>query len=976
MSTDKKPKHVSLHITISALFISLVVILGVVLSWQNYNKSSEMILSAADTLYDQITRELVLDFRGTYRPVGDTLALLALSDIIRANSLDERLEFLELFNETLGSEPAVTGIQVGYPNGDFFITRPAKARETRDKFNAPDDTAIIVDHVDTNTSGERQLTRLFFDKHLAEIARNPPAPTDYDPRVRPWYTQAKAGNRPVVTQPYLFYFLGKVGTTITRMSAQPGVVVASDVTLENLSETISQYQVTPGSEVALIDAHGNVLAYQDTDRLLHQTGDGEFRVAQLAELGSEVLAFLARDLKPATQELDFEFGGQAWQGAIRKVSRPGIIDIYVLIASPLNELLGDAIALRRFSVITTLIIILLSIPVVWLVAARISGPMKRLATEARLIRNFDFHSPVKTRSFISEIDQLSDAVAMMKQTISRFLTLINSLAGENDFDSLLQRITRETTKISQADGVLTYLLNDAGDQLEPGTLYDSDKGNLAIDNLPVLPTDTGQPLVDASSSKSFSVIRLDKKQPHGMAALLEELGTENITLFALPLRNRREECIGVLCLLYRGMHSEFDAEEHHAQIAFVQALSGFAAVSLESRHLLMMQEALLDAFIKLIAGAIDAKSPYTGGHCQRVPELTRMLAQAACKSTEAPFDEFRLEKEEWEALDTASWLHDCGKVTTPEYVVDKATKLETIYDRIHEIRMRFEVLKRDAQINFMEQLATGGDRAVLEDILAQEHKLLDDDFAFVAECNLGGEFMAPEKIERLNQIAARTWTRTLDDRTGISWEELQRREKEPASPLPATERLIDNKVWHLIERSDADRMPDDNPWGFRLDVPEYKYNRGELYNLETGRGTLTSEERFKINDHMVQTIIMLEKLPYPKHLREVPAIAGGHHETMDGKGYPKRLHREQMSLTARMMAIADIFEALTASDRPYKKAKTLSESIRIMSFMRNDNHIDPDLFKLFLSSGIWLEYGRKFLNPEQLDEVDIALYLE
>ena len=276
----------------------------------------------------------------------------------------------------------------------------------------------------------------------------------------------------------------------------------------------------------------------------------------------------------------------------------------------------------------------------------------------------------------------------------------------------------------------------------------------------------------------------------------------------------------------------------------------------------------------------------------------------------------------------------------------------------------------------MEQLATGGDRAVLEDILAQEHKLLDDDFAFVAECNLGGEFMAPKKIERLNQIAARTWTRTLDDRTGISWEELQRREKEPASPLPATERLIDNKVWHLIERSDADRMPDDNPWGFRLDVPEYKYNRGELYNLETGRGTLTSEERFKINDHMVQTIIMLEKLPYPKHLREVPAIAGGHHETMDGKGYPKRLHREQMSLTARMMAIADIFEALTASDRPYKKAKTLSESIRIMSFMRNDNHIDPDLFKLFLSSGIWLEYGRKFLNPEQLDEVDIALYLE
>jgi HD-GYP domain-containing protein (c-di-GMP phosphodiesterase class II) len=170
-------------------------------------------------------------------------------------------------------------------------------------------------------------------------------------------------------------------------------------------------------------------------------------------------------------------------------------------------------------------------------------------------------------------------------------------------------------------------------------------------------------------------------------------------------------------------------------------------------------------------------------------------------------------------------------------------------------------------------------------------------------------------------------------------------------------------------------MPEDNPWGFKLDIPEYKYNRGELYNLSVSKGTLSAEERYKINDHMTQTIMMLDKLPYPKHLRDVPKIAGGHHETMDGKGYPKRLTRDDMSMTARMMAIADIFEALTASDRPYKKAKTLSEAIRIMSFMRNDNHIDPDLFKLFLTSGIYKQYGEQFLAPEQLDDVDINKYL-
>jgi hypothetical protein len=389
-----------------------------------------------------------------------------------------------------------------------------------------------------------------------------------------------------------------------------------------------------------------------------------------------------------------------------------------------------------------------------------------------------------------------------------------------------------------------------------------------------------------------------------------------------------------------------------------------------------MQEALLNAFIKLIAGAIDAKSPYTGGHCQRVPEITRMLAEAACTSNEPPFDNFQLNDKEWEALDIASWLHDCGKVTTPEYVVDKATKLETIYDRIHEVRMRFEVLKRDATIDFWKQISEGGNRSELESQLNATLKQIDDDYAFIAECNEGGEFMADDKIERLQQIAERTWERTLDDRIGISWEESQRKQRSEEQPLPVTEKLLADKPEHIIEREDYEKMPADNPWGFKLDVPEYKYNRGEIYNLSVGRGTLSDEERYKINDHMTQTIMMLEQLPYPKHLREVPGIAGGHHETMDGKGYPRRLTKEDMSLTARMMAIADIFEALTASDRPYKKAKTLSESIRIMSFMKKDNHIDPDLFDLFLSSGVYLKYANQFLEPDQIDEVNISDYIK
>ena len=308
-------------------------------------------------------------------------------------------------------------------------------------------------------------------------------------------------------------------------------------------------------------------------------------------------------------------------------------------------------------------------------------------------------------------------------------------------------------------------------------------------------------------------------------------------------------------------------------------------------------------------------------------------------------------------------------------MVDKSTKLETIYDRIHEVRMRFEVLKRDAEIEFWRQFAEGGDRDQLQQQLEHEWQTLDEEFAFVAQCNEGGEFMADDKIERLQQIASQTWTRTLDDRIGISHEELVRKNRTGKPALPIEEQLLADRPDHIIERSESERMPADNPWGFRVDTPEYRFNRGELYNLAVARGTLSNEERYEINGHMIQTIIMLNKLPYPKHLQTVPLIAGCHHETMDGNGYPKRLTREQMPVTGRMMAIADIFEALTASDRPYKKAKTLSEALRIMAFMKKDNHIDPDLFRLFLEAGVYRDYAERFLAPEQIDEVDINAYL-
>jgi hypothetical protein len=252
---------------------------------------------------------------------------------------------------------------------------------------------------------------------------------------------------------------------------------------------------------------------------------------------------------------------------------------------------------------------------------------------------------------------------------------------------------------------------------------------------------------------------------------------------------------------------------------------------------------------------------------------------------------------------------------------------------------------------------------------------LDEEFAFIARCNLGGEAMAEADLQRLREIGARTWTRTLDDRLGVSWEENLRQARQPAQPLPVQETLLSDKAEHLIERPDTERIAEDNPWGFKLNVPTHKYNRGELYNLSIGRGTLTEEERFIINGHMVQTIRMLSHLPFPPHLANVAEIAGGHHEKMDGTGYPKRLKREDMSLPARMMAIADIFEALTAADRPYKKGKLLSESLAIMASMCKGAHIDPELFELFIRERIYQKYAELFLHKEQIDHIDQAALL-
>ena len=386
------------------------------------------------------------------------------------------------------------------------------------------------------------------------------------------------------------------------------------------------------------------------------------------------------------------------------------------------------------------------------------------------------------------------------------------------------------------------------------------------------------------------------------------------------------------------------------------------------------QEEMLDSIIKLIAEAIDTKSPYTGGHCARVPEIAQLLLDEANNSNEGSFKEFSLtSKDALREFEIGAWLHDCGKVTTPEYVVDKSTKLETIYNRIHEIRMRFEVLWRDAQIQYMQELLNNQDINLAKEALHVKQAQLMQDFNFIADVNIGGEFMDENKQERVKEIASQEWTRHFDDRAGIGEVEKLRYKNTPKVELPAQEKLLEDKSFHIIERENFDYESYEKE-GFKEEVPKYLYNYGEIYNLCISKGTLSTEERYKINEHVIMSIKMLEKIPFPAQLSNIPEYAGTHHETLIGTGYPRKLTKNELSIPARIMAIADIFEALTASDRPYKKAKTLSEAIKIMSFMVKDKHIDAELFYLFLSSGVYKTYAQKYLKPEQIDDVDVESY--
>jgi len=513
-----------------------------------------------------------------------------------------------------------------------------------------------------------------------------------------------------------------------------------------------------------------------------------------------------------------------------------------------------------------------------------------------------------------------------------------ALSSEKNTPKLLEMILRGAKTILNADGGTLYLATEDKRHLKFEIIMNDSLGIMMGANLGEAIPFEPLPLYDPDGNPNNTMVAahaaLYKKTINIPDAYMAKgfdfsgtrtfdlrMGYRSQSFLTLPMLNHENELIGVLQLINTKGEDQQIVEFSKVSQRIGESLASQAAIALTNNKLIGQFRELFESFINLMSEAIDKKSPYNGAHCRRVPTLTMMIADAACKANYGIFKDFTLDDDERYELRIAGLLHDCGKVTTPVHVIDKATKLETIFDRIHLINTRFEVLKRDAEITFLNQKIAAiesGNLSIipeLEDALQQKISQYSSDQNFLRICNVGGEFMREEYKERLQIIADYRWI----DPQGVE-----------------TSFLTEN----------------------------------EVYNLNIARGTLTAEERKIINDHIVVTIEMLEQLPYPRNLRRVPEYAGGHHERMDGKGYPKGLTREEMSLPARMMGIADIFEALSSKDRPYKKGKTLTECLQILGNMKLNHHIDPDLFDLFVSEKIYLRYANEFLDPEQIDDVD------
>lgn len=954
----------------------------------------------AQDLFSQVAQRNAQKLQDVLATTGNAVQFLAsmpLTGVDGAGRID-RPKIASLLLAAIQAQPQLDSIYIGFGSDEMLQAIGMGNRPRLSAvFGAPAGSHFALRAIERNPANpqERMESWIFLDARGVRMGERAATPVSYAPSQRPWYRQARQAPGLQLTQAYEMASVGALGVSLVQASAVGDGVVAADLVLSEFDQFAEQ---------SLSGHEGGVVLANDEGELLGHFAGPEFSdlpVQRMEHLARSANAFVTAAAALAQQDASLiqTVQGQEMVYARSPVDATPTSRLWVTAFAPVAPFAAPLRSVQRELLWVALGGLLLILPLAYALSRWLGKQLAGLVQQSQRIQHGDFSGDAIQRSSIQEFDVLYQAQHSMKlalrerslalqEAVRQLHCLVDSgkrLSTRRTAREVAQQCVDSACALVGASSAQLWRCEGRGALRLVAESGHADLPAKAWAHAPGLHCGDGPQEGGEAVDPCAAVVRsreplvymrgqlpgIDLAHQAEVAQWLQAQGSakpyaEPQALVAVPVLLADAQVDGVLVLL--------NPRAGRDAVPGVQTLAAQAGIAFENQALEQAQEDFMSALIKLIAGAVDAKSDYTGGHCARVPELARMLAEAASEVQSGPLADFHFATpQEWREFHIGTWLHDCGKVTTPEFVMDKATKLEAVYNRIHEVRMRFEVLWRDAQIQCHEAIQAGEDGAQARSRCAARLDALSDDFAFVAECNIGGETMAPERMQRLERIAGQSWWRHFDDRLGLSHGERKHVEGFSARPLPARELLLADKPEHVLPRPPAD--PDAQRYRFAMDVPKALYDRGELHNLRVQRGTLTAEERFKINEHVIQTIVMLEQLPLPAGLKRIPEYAGTHHETLTGTGYPRRLDASQLSVPARIMAVADIFEALTAGDRPYKPAKTLSASLALLYRFKRDGHIDGDVFDLFLTSGVYLEYARRFMKPEQVDAVDIAQYL-
>lgn len=1035
MMDSDKPFQYSIRKVLTALFVFAAILVTALNVSLHFSFSTQKLESNTIERFNSFASATRNQISHNEHDAAKVVDLLATFPNLR--NLNQRQK-LTIFSQALVNRPHAHGLYYADLMGNFFEVVNLNNTESRSGYKATQSEHWLIMKI-RHHSAER---RFFYYNENMRLVRKKVEPTSYNPTQRNWFMHASVEVQH--SAPYTFRYSQKPGVTYFKKSSDGQAVIGLDISLNNLSGSLSEELDEFTGQVYLMRQNGEIITdnqSQDTmhrtqlaplpldfDELLALTSIGKITVSNSLDWAPVDFAisgmpkgYAVELFKLVSERLNLKYAfinGYHWSELTAKFNAGDIDVLNAVYNTPINNQLG-----------------LLSDPIGVLPLALLSKSNVKSVSRLKQIngkrlgiaKGWSIQPLVVSRYPDIKIFEYEDSLEVIQAVnnnevdfaIESEINLIKNLASFNmnelhvhplDEDKLIPTTLHFLLKpdATELQSLINKAIASIKEQYIPRLnqrwLSNSQNPSSSLkvfpyieelaqaiakpeEQLMTIDTDQGQKLMYVSTvdkrsgdmiafvvdqGELFAPVYINTLKSVAIIILLVMLFMPLAYTFASPIVKPIIQLVNMTHLISNRQYSQVSVTTSNITEIRELSLAMKDMTDIMDKHESAQQQ-LIDAIIQLIAQAIDDKSPYTAGHCARVPELGMMLAKYADSVDTGVLSEFKFTSDEqWREFKTAAWLHDCGKITTPEHIVDKGSKLECIYNRIHEIRTRFEVLLRDARIEYHQScIQYPNKEPEYQQLLQSKEQTLNHEFAFVASCNVGGEFLSEEAKQKLATIAQRTWYRHFDNTLGLS--PLESIRAVTNKQLPVKETLLADTPEHIIRRHTQYHCPPE--LNINMDIPEFLANQGELYNLSISRGTLTTEDRFRINEHIISTIKILDNVPFPPELANVPRIASTHHETMRGDGYPRRLKGEDLSIPERILALADIFEALTASDRPYKKAKTLSESMIILHKMVLSNHLDKDVYNLFLTSGCYKDYAEQYLPKEQLDTVDINQFI-